>query len=720
MTPERWQQVKGILATAMETPRHERDAYVAQACAGDVELRAEVESLLAAAAEADSLPAIRVAIAATAEHSILEAAIGKQYEIVRQLGRGGMGAVYLARERALERFVAIKVLRPELAGAPEARERFRREARIAAQLSHPGILPLHTFGEIEGLWYFVMGYVRGVTLAERLRAEGRLPIADVHRILVELADALECAHRSGVIHRDIKPANILLDEKSGRAILADFGVSKIQGGSDSLTATGMVIGTPSYMSPEQAQGAADVEERSDIYSLGAVAYTMLAGREPFADVRAADLVQWRATHDPAPLSSVAPWVPAELAAVVSRSMERSRAARWPDARSLREAVARADPDTATQLPASLRDLPTFGPYALLWALGWSLLAIRKFSSPGDRALLLLIALLVPVGFALHIRNVGRHGLGTLDLARVAFWPPEWWGMWWPRAFRRPTDLWRRLPWPARAVRAVLSVFFVALPFMILMRQRFAAELAQASGSGEPAWFVAMETALVLGAAAAVAGSFLWGMRRALSWGEAMRVLFGGTTPSPGWSEPHIARLLVPVSGVRPPERESAADHRRALEELVVSLPAAARAIGGGALPVVRRLITEMDACETEVASLGQVASVSELDRLTSHLASIAQQSLNEKAEQRELTTLVERQLEIVRRMRDRCEVVSQRRARLFNLLRGVWTQMSALRESDAEGEARLRALLSNIERELEPMNRTAVSSRASEGPALVQ
>ena len=148
------------------------------------------------------------------------------------------------------------MLRPDLAEAPDGRERFRREARIAAQLSHPGILPLHTFGEVGGIWYFVMGYVRGPSLAERLRLEGRMPVDDAHRILAELADALECAHRSGVVHRDIKPANILLDADSGRAMLADFGIAKMSDAGDGLTATGMAIGTPHYMSPEQVLGGA--------------------------------------------------------------------------------------------------------------------------------------------------------------------------------------------------------------------------------------------------------------------------------------------------------------------------------------------------------------------------------------------------------------------------------------------------------------------------------
>ena len=697
MTPERWQQIKLIVSTAMDMSHDERDTYVAAACAGDAELHEEVVSLLAAGEDTGSLPAARVAIATTAEQSVLESALATQYEIVRQLGRGGMGAVYLARERALDRLVAIKVLRPELADAHEARERFRREARIAAKLSHPGILPLYTFGEVGGLWYFVMGYARGVTLAERLRTDRCLPSGDAQRILVEVAEALECAHRNGVVHRDIKPSNILLDEESGRAMLADFGVAKIQGGTDGLTATGVVVGTPHFMSPEQARGDADVDERSDIYSLGAVGYTMLAGREPFAGVQAQDLAHWRSMHDPVPLQTVAPAVTKEMAAVLARSMARAKDARWPDARSFREALVRAAGDAAMQLPEQLRDLPTFGPYAVLWAFAWTLLAVRKFSSPGDRVLLLFIAVLVPVGFVLHIRNIGRHGLTALELARVAFWPPEWWGMWWPRALRRPTDLWARLPWTARAVRVVLSILFVALPFMILMRQRFAAELAQASGSGEPVWFVAMETVLVLGAGSAVARALVWGMQRALTWGDLMRVLFGATMPSPGWSEPHIARLLIPVSGVRPPDRDSPSDHRRAIEELNAALPAAVREAGRDAVPIARQLVASIDACNTESATLDGLGSAGEIDRLTAQLAAIHAAAPSATADHRELEQLVQRQLELVLGMRRRAETVSQRRSHLFALLRGLWAQLSALENPGGDaGAERLQVLLGEI------------------------
>src|SRR4051812_25108836 len=353
-TPERWERAKALFAEASTRAADERDDFVYRACAHDVALRDEVLSLLRAAEGTDSLPAARAAIAAAARaidaprrlgaqlgaterdpalRSALEAALGHQYEIVRPLGHGGMGTVYLARERALERFVAIKVLRPELADAQQGRERFRREARVAAQLTHPGILPLHTFGEVGGVWYFVMGYVRGPTLAERLRVEHRLPRADAQRILAELADALDCAHRSGVIHRDIKPANILLDAETGHAVLADFGVAKVQDGGESLTATGMVVGTPSFMSPEQALGAPDVDARSDLYSLGAVGYMMLSGREPFAASGAGASTSRRGTGAANELRAVAPDVPADLASVVMRCLALDPAQRWPSARA---------------------------------------------------------------------------------------------------------------------------------------------------------------------------------------------------------------------------------------------------------------------------------------------------------------------------------------------------------------------------------------------------
>lgn len=192
-----------------------------------------------------------------------------------------MGAVYLATEAALEREVAIKVLPPDRGATQESRDRFRREARTAAKLSHPNIVPLYTFGDVEGTLYFVMGYVKGESLAARLKREGRLLIEDARRILIEIAEALDYAHKRGVIHRDIKPDNVLIEEGTGRALLTDFGVAKALGAGQTMTEVGSVLGTPQYMSPEQAQGKADIDHRSDIYSFGVMGYAMLAGRLPF-------------------------------------------------------------------------------------------------------------------------------------------------------------------------------------------------------------------------------------------------------------------------------------------------------------------------------------------------------------------------------------------------------------------------------------------------------
>ena len=725
MTPERWAEVKAVVAGALEGPAGDRERFLASACGADRELRREVDSLLATADGTDSIPAARAAVAAAREHLVtegdrslraaIERALGPQYEIVRSLGHGGMGAVYLARDRALERLVAVKVLRPDLAEAPESRERFRREARIAAQLSHPGILPLHGFGEIDGIWYFVMGYVPGQSLAERLRLESALPAADVHRILIELADALEWAHRHGVIHRDIKPGNILLDDESGRTILADFGISKLKDVADGLTLTGAVWGSPRYMSPEQALGS-DVDERSDIYSLGVVGYIMLAGREPFAEVSLDDLPLWRLTHDPAPIHSVAPSAPGDLASVVMRCLARDRSERWSSASELRDALDRTGGAPAAALPEPVRDLPSFGPYAVLWAGAWAALALFAVSSPRDRALLLFVAILVPVGLVLHVWNVGRHGLGPLELARIALWPPEWWGMWWPRTLRRPTDLWPRLPWQARLVRIVMSVFLLALPTMVLTRQWLVTDDGSQPRSVPHMLFIAGEVALLLGTTVVVTAALWWTRRRGLSLSDGTRVLFGATTPSPAWSRAHFARLLcTPPESVRPPDHESPADYRRAIREMVALLPGGAPDVGAEAARAASGLVDAMDSCDRDIAAIRRDASAAELDRLESQLAML-QPPESESTERRELRELVVHQLELVRRMHARGEALTHRRAHLFHLMRGLWSQLCSVRSMEptdqgAPGLAmdRLRALCTEIAAEIQ----TSVSSGGS-------
>ena len=724
MTPERWQEIKRLLGQALDAPSAERVALVEEECAHDPELCTEVLSLLAAADGGGTLATGGLAaVRDSALHAILATALGQQYEIVRPLGRGGMGAVYLARERALDRFVAIKMLRPDLAAFPDGRERFKREACVAAQLSHPSILPLHTFGEVNGIWFFVMGYVRGVSLAERLRVEGRISDDEAYRILIELAEALECAHRHDVVHRDIKPANILLDDESGRAMLADFGIAKVQGAGDSLTLTGAIVGTPHYMSPEQSLGESTVDSRSDVYSLGAVGYKMISGREPYEGVPAEKLIYHRLAFDPPPLPSVAPSVSPELAEVIARCMTREPAGRWQTARSLRDALTRAAGDAAAALPESLRDLPTFGPYALLWASAWTALAAFGSRASGDRVLLLLIAVIVPVGFTMHIWNTGQRGLGTLGLARVAFWPPEWWGMWWPLALRRPTDLWPRLPWIARAVRIVLSAFLVTLPTLILLRDAIE-QGVPTTGPLEDGWFASVETALVLGTAVTTVAGLLWAYALRLSWPETVRILFGATAPSPGWTTPAMVRFLAPAGPAKSRVRDTPTDHRRAILELVGQLPPSAAEVGAASAAAAGHLLSEIESCDAELEQLGRDASGTELERLIARLGSLDAGPSSEITDHRQLVDLVRAQVEVVRRMQVRCEFVSQRRARLYNLMRGLWRQLCLVRDSLDDATAigpklvsRLRELCAEIADEVreevagEPSRRAVADGR---------
>jgi serine/threonine-protein kinase len=732
MTPERWAHVKALFAEASAQPTDEREAFVVRACGNDAALRDEVSSLLRAAEGSDSLPIARGAIAAAARsigarpaaadsadvaahdaalRATLDAALGQQYEIVRSLGYGGMGTVYLARERALERFVAIKVLRPELAEAQEGRERFRREARVAAQLSHPGIVPLHTFGEVNGVWYFVMGYVRGVTLAERLRIERRLPSGEVQRLLIELADALDCAHRSGVIHRDIKPANILIDDESGRAVLADFGIAKVQGGGDSLTATGMIVGTPSFMSPEQATGAPEVDARSDLYALGAVGYAMLTGREPFAGGSDHAALARRVSGDVPDVRQLAPDVPTDLAAVLMRCLARRPSQRWPSARALHDALMVLDDETGSALAAPIRELPSFGPYAVLWAGLWLTLAASPFRSAADRALLVFIALLVPVGLVMHVWNVAGGGTPLSQLARVAFWPPDWWGMWWPRSLRRPTDLWRRLPWRARLVRGAVSAFIIALPALILTRQWV--EAVTGAGVG---WFGATEAVLVGGVVGVVLVVALWARQRELAWSDTTRLLFGATASSAGWSSPALRRLLAPArGGVRPPERDMPDDYRRAIDEVVAQLEGAIRAPAHRAAESAGRLVAELGRCDGELRSLSLGSSVAESDRIVAQLAAL-EGAGHASAETRALVELLTAQLGIVQRMRVRCEMLSARRGRVLHLLHGLWIRLTALGDASPGGQtdelARVEAVREEIESELAALRAMLAGARA--------
>lgn len=251
------------------------------------------------------------------------------YDLEREIGRGGMGIVYRARDPRLKRGVAVKLLPPDLAFRPDIRSRFLREAETAARLSHPNIVPIYTVDEREGLVYFVMALVEGESVGDRLKRVGRMPIADVRRILREVAEALAYAHANGVVHRDVKPDNILLDANSGRAMVTDFGIARAASdGEARLTATGAAIGTPAYMSPEQCSGDREIDGRSDLYSLGAVAYYMITGAPPFTGVNTPSIMMKQVMERPAPLHESRWDVPNDLEQIVMRMLEKDPANRF--------------------------------------------------------------------------------------------------------------------------------------------------------------------------------------------------------------------------------------------------------------------------------------------------------------------------------------------------------------------------------------------------------
>src|SRR5687767_10463486 len=265
-------------------------------------------------------------------------AFGEGYELDAEIGRGGMGVVYRCRDVKLRRFVAIKVLPPDLAFRDEVRVRFLREAETAAQLNHPNIVPIFSVDERDGMVWFVMGLVDGESLGARLIREPRPPYVEVKRILREVADALSYAHARGIIHRDIKPDNILLDRLTGRPIVTDFGIARAIETDSRLTVTGTAVGTPAYMSPEQAMGEGEIDGRSDLYSLAVVGYQMLAGELPFKASNTPAMLMKHLSDPLRPLHTVRPDVPRALAGLIERTLAKKPHQRWRDAAEFRDAL----------------------------------------------------------------------------------------------------------------------------------------------------------------------------------------------------------------------------------------------------------------------------------------------------------------------------------------------------------------------------------------------
>jgi serine/threonine-protein kinase len=370
----RWQEVSDMLDAALDLRLDERAQFLGRACTTD-ELRTEVDLLLRACERSGGFldgPASSFAAPLLADDLSPRArdeaagvarlcdALAGEYTLERELGRGGMAIVYLARDVRRRREVAVKLLRPELAAALGA-ERFLREIDTAARLTHPNILPVLDSGESQGLLYFVMPYIGGETLRDRLDREHRIPVAEALRIACEIAGALDHAHRNDVLHRDLKPENVLLAD--GRAFLADFGIAcainraseRAPSGTPSppLTGAGLSLGTPAYMSPEQARGSRTLDGRSDVYALGCMLYEMLAGQPPFSGSTADNVIRQHVSAPAPELASARGDIDRALASAVRRALAKEPGDRFATMEEFAQALtAPASTSESRGMPAS--------------------------------------------------------------------------------------------------------------------------------------------------------------------------------------------------------------------------------------------------------------------------------------------------------------------------------------------------------------------------------
>ncbi len=422
MDAKRWKQVDDLLRSALGLPPVEREAFLQRACGNDAALEQEVRSMLVSHEKAGSLlrtpafelPSQTAAVVAQADAPrsslipIPNASLGKgatlgQYTVLERLGAGGMGVVYRARDKRLERDVAIKVFPPGVQIDETARKRFRKEAMALAKLTHPNIAAVYDVGEKDGTDYMVMEYVPGQSLAERVRA-GALPVSEAVSLADQVAKALQEAHEHAIVHRDLKPANIVVTPK-GCAKVLDFGLAKLlarEGGDDatlSLPESIGLVGTPRYMSPEQAQGES-VDERSDLWSLGVVLYETLAGKPPFDGQGGVGVLRAVLEQTPKPLHELRPDVPKEVERIVSRALQKEASKRYQSVAEMeRDLSSVLGQITAAAVPQSSRELRLSLRYAI----------------PGG----VLIAFLIAAGAWLYYRSAQRQWAREQAIPEIA-------------------------------------------------------------------------------------------------------------------------------------------------------------------------------------------------------------------------------------------------------------------------------------------------------------
>ncbi len=669
-------------------------------------------------------------------------AIGDDYEIVRLIGRGGMGAVYLARDKALERLVAIKVLPPGSATDAGVLERFRREAKTVASLQHVGIVPLYAFGERRGLCWFVMGYVRGESLATRLERDSVMEVETARTLLSQVAEALDHAHRQGIVHRDIKPDNILLDDGTGRAMLTDFGIARadtLQSGTN-LTQVGSVMGTPHFMSPEQATAEPAIDGRSDLYSVGVVGYQMLSGQLPFNGGTFRELLMQHVSASPKPLATIAPAVPPDVSDAVMRCLEKDPTRRFADGRSLRAALggeAHDDESLGYEL-AEFKHLVSYVVIATVLAVTIAVSsALRERPFFGVSAASWLAIPLMFLSYGTRLREARQRGFAWKTIWRVMTLPPRWWTFWWPRGWRRSGDVYDRLPALVKAARfsylAAYVMLLVEMPLMVwaMDAPRFALrDLAPSSHAWYSVrWLASMQifTVLLLLSVflivlAGVTVSMQWLATRAgkphgLTRLDSRRLAYK-STDAPFWRDPRIQKVL---RGNRTEQKPSTP------QEFVSQILAATGRltpvsgnVNAESSTAARRLQDAIVAADREIAMLEKAAPREQLDRLDAELV-----LLESDGGDPESIGLLQGQRTALLRSRERMQVLQARRDAVLGELETLWIDVRRLAGSSDPAQLReladhISARCKAVERDFPPRRgRTTTTTTAGSAAAML-
>jgi tRNA A-37 threonylcarbamoyl transferase component Bud32 len=653
----------------------------------------------------------------------LRAELDKAFEFERPIGSGGMGIVWLARDRLLDRRVAIKFLRTEVIGDAGSAHRFLVEARIAARLQHPGIVALLTFGEHEGTRYLVMPYVDGESLAARV-ARGPLSEREARRIVAALADALDHVHGMGIVHRDIKPANVLLERPSNQPRLTDFGIARSAEGGG-LTATGLIVGTPAYLAPEQISGdGRPVDGRADIYALGVVAYELVCGRPPFEGGTSHETIARHLT-EPAPSPrTAAPGVSEAYANAVLRCLEKDRDRRFPTAgefaRALRESTeGEVDPPALRPVRSALANGLIFSGFLLTWGP----IGLSAFW-PDDASFMMRLAVIalvagVPLMTALSRVNESFGGerpsrQGLRDSVRAALRVPDWWAPWWPRRWRSPLERMQALPGPLRSAARWWGAFMG----FALLHIGVQGALISSVAALQPPEFAAFRSSVWwdLLAGAMVGGPFIiagcglafavsaWRARGLLSAADRKHASRWLKLPraTSTWTDPVLLSLLE--RGAESEERVPATFE--ALAEEITSLHARLQR-AGWRLDDVEPLLQEARAARAEwvreAEELRRDADPAEAERLRARVSAIDAVATPSR-EQDELRDLLRKQLSLHERQRERLREREARLDRLHAAITLLWRQLRALRADDValrdsgEVTGRLRLVIEDVAR----------------------